>query len=136
MNLKAMNETIIKLVNFSDLIEFDKWDGNFWVGLSDRIETFRKEGMAETLKKIANIAEKIGEKNYNILKRDLETKHSWNVPGFEIVSNINKLKMKTHTKSKSTYIILLDLLETGVAQRRKKLEADIVSLQKELDKLV
>lgn len=139
MNLSDLNDTIKKtggkvtIVNFSDLHNFDNWDAKFWIGLEDSITTYRKNGKDKTIDTIVELSNKIGEKNYNSLKSISDT-NKFGVPSYETV--IDKKKLKSSLQSNGKLIILLDLLTSKVAERRKKMESDLVELQKELDKLL
>lgn len=139
MNLSDLNNEVKKtggkvtIVNFSDLHDFDNWDAKFWIGLEDSINEYRKNGKDKTIDTIVELSNKIGEKNYNSLK-SISDSNKFGVPSYETV--IDKKKLKTHSKSNGKLIILLDLLTSKVAERRKKLENDLAELQKELDKLL
>ncbi len=139
MDLKTLNDEFKKIgakttvISFSDLGDFDNWDAEFWIGLEDTINEFKTLGKDKVIDKIVDISIKIGEKNYNSLKNAV-TLSKFNVPIYDVVTDKSKLKQSSTTNGK--LIILLDLITTKVSERRKKLEKDLVELQKELDKLI
>lgn len=134
MKLNELNEATTAIVNFSDLAEFDNWDARFWAGLKKSIAEYKKIGKDKTIQKISKAVEKMGEQNYNSIKNVLD-KQRFGVPAYETVIDPKKLKNNRQYRSNGVYVILLDLIESKAAERKKKLQADLAKLQKEIDKL-
>jgi hypothetical protein len=134
MKLNDLNEATTTIVNFSDLGEFDNWDARFWSGLKKSITQYKKDGKDKTIKKISAAVEKMGEKNYNAMK-NVADKEKFSVPAYETVIDPKKLKSNRQYRSNGVYVILLDLVTSRASERKKKLQADLKALQKEIEKL-